>query len=578
MGRKAGVSLKALGFAALLLIGGGECARAALSTEQRQADFAELVSIVERSYGPLEWKREHLQLDFKKLVSDYQAQAVAAKGDADFYRVLSRFLSELKDAHVSPMVPSTYRGTLGFTVDYVQGKVLIDSIDPLKLPPVLFPFHRGDQLLALGGVPVEQLMPQLAVVGNTGFDQSYRRITAARLTSRRESTGLEVPKGVTTVTVLPRGATQPVTVTATWINTGTPVLELDDLSSLTAFTDFGAAAAPANGKELLKQIAKDPAFSMRLPQERLDEFSRAGISDIGSPQSMFSLPANAKVLDDVSVTAASWEAAGKKIGLLRINGYDDDGLTDVLVRALQELQDTDVLVLDQTNNPGGSVSLVSDIVGLFATGSYKDMGFALRPSLPWLQQFQDMNSKIDDMLSKDANDMAANALKARFGYLESEIRDALTQKRFLTTPVSLNMTGTFGMIQPNDAVVYKKPVLLLINEFDFSGGDAFPAVMQDNGRVTTFGVRTTGAGGNVREYGPLANSFFKFHLTESLMVRPNGQYVENLGVKADVPYEITEDDFNNGYRGYVKAFTVEALKLAGASADDIQKFAEGGSN
>ena len=76
------------------------------------------------------------------------------------------------------------------------------------------------------------------------------------------------------------------------------------------------------------------------------------------------------------------------------------------------------------------------------------------------------------------------------------------------------------------------------------------------------------------EYGPLANSYFKFNLTESLMVRPNGQYVENNGVKADVPYSITEDDFLNDYRGYVKAFTAAALKLAGvdqATIDALKK-------
>ncbi len=74
------------------------------------------------------------------------------------------------------------------------------------------------------------------------------------------------------------------------------------------------------------------------------------------------------------------------------------------------------------------------------------------------------------------------------------------------------------------------------------------------------------------EYPALTNSFFKFNLTESLMVRPNGQYVENNGIKPDVAYSVTEDDFMNGYRGYVKAFTVAALQLAGASQADIDAF------
>jgi len=121
-------------------------------------------------------------------------------------------------------------------------------------------------------------------------------------------------------------------------------------------------------------------------------------------------------------------------------------------------------------------------------------------------------------------------------------------------------------------VNYDKPVLMLINEFDFSGGDAFPALMKDNGRVTLFGAQTTGAGGNVREYGPLANSFFKLSLTESLMVRPNGEYMENRGVKPDIEYTVTEDDFMNNYRGYVRAFTIEALKLTGVSQAEFEAY------
>jgi len=234
--------------------------------------------------------------------------------------------------------------------------------------------------------------------------------------------------------------------------------------------------------------------------------------------------------------------------------------------------ETDALVLDQTNNPGGSVALVPEIVGLFAEKTYKDMDFKIRPSLNWVKKFADINVKIAALLKADPNDFAGNALKARFEYLESEITDSITQKRFLTRPVNLNLTGSYGVIQPNSMVRYTKPVLLLINEFDFSGGDAFPAIMKDNGRATLFGTQTSGAGGNVAEYGPLTNSFFKLQLTESLMVRPNGQYMENRGAVPDIHYEITEDDFMNDYRSYVKAFTVEVLKLAGATQAEIEAY------
>jgi C-terminal processing protease CtpA/Prc len=545
---------------------------AALTSDQRVDDFNQLVDTVLRNYGPLHLKVQTIGLDFNKDVADYKAKVSAAKSDTEFYDLLAGFLSTLQDAHVSSQVPSTYKASLGFTLDRINGKALIDSIDRLKLPEQFFPFQRGDQLISLDNVPVEQIVTQLNLQDNTGNPETSLHIATARLASRKQAAGFEVPTGVTLVTVLPRGAADPVTVTVTWINAGNPIVELDDLSNLSDGTS-GAISTAANGNELLAQIKKMPQFNSVMPKSFLDDVAQAGVSDLGSNTSMFKLPDGAQPIDGIPMTAAIYEVAGKKIGILRLPNYEDDGMLEVITRALTELQaKTDVLVLDQTNNPGGSVSLVSDIVGLFAQNSYIDMNFKVRPSLNWIDKIKEINDKIATMLAADPNDVAANALQARFAYLDKEFKTALAQKQFLTRPISLNLTGTFGTIQPNKDVSYTKPVLLLINDLDFSGGDAFPAIMKDNGRVTLFGAKTNGAGGNVAEYGPLVNSFFKFHLTESLMVRPNGNYVENSGVKPDIQYNVTEDDFMNGYHDYVKAFTVAALQLAGANQADIDAY------
>lgn len=562
-------TLQGLAVAALLLTAGAPSAQAALTVEQRLSDFTQLVNIVERNYGPLRWKKESIGLDFKRLVSDFDAKVRAARSDSEFYRVLAQFTSSLKDAHVGAIIPSNYSASLGFVCDLVEGKVLIEKVDALRLPEILFPFKRGDQLIAIGGVSVDKLINEFSRVGDTGHEPSAKRIAAARLTSRREASGMEVPKGITTVTVLAKGAAQPVTVTVTWKNSGTPLLELDDLAAILENDTSDMHAT--SGASFAEELAKRPEFQMALPRVTLDEWARAGFSDMGAPKSMFNLPEGAEELPNFPVTAAIYEAAGKKIGVLRINSYGDKGLLDVVARALVVMEEqTDVLVLDQTNNPGGDVSLVSDLTAFFADKSYQDVNFLLRPSLAWMGTFQDVNEKLGEVLKAKGDDLVANALKPRFEYLENEIRDSIRERRFYTNPVSLNFLGSFGMIQPSGAVRYTKPVLLLINEFDFSGGDMFPAIMKDNGRATLFGAQTTGAGGNVREHGPLSNSHFKVNLTESLMVRPNGEFIENRGVKPDVEYTVTEDDFMNGYRGYVKAFTAEALKLVGVSKEQFE--------
>lgn len=543
---------------------------AALTREQRLGDFNQVVSIIERNYGPLQWKQTTIGLDWKKNVENYREKIVTATTDAKFYQALSQFMSSLQDAHVSAQVPSTYRASLGFICDYINGKVLIEAVDALRLPEMLFPFKRGDQLIALGGVPVEKIMEEISLVNNTGYEVSQKRIAAARLTARREGSGLAVPRGVTTVTVLPKGAAQPVTVTATWINSGIPLIDLDDLSKL-PMAPVAFTSDASNGKEFLTSLKNLSLFNMKLPRAKLQDWAMAGLSDLANPKSMFTLPANAKQMDGLPITAAVYEAGGKKIGVIRIPVYDSEDLLQNVAMAVMEMQQTtDVLVLDQTNNPGGSVALVSALTSIFAEKSYQDMLFEVRPSLGWVDALSGINQELRDMLSADPQDVTANALKARFEYLETAMRESIVQRKFLTEPVSLDFTGRYGVILPQPTIRYTKPILMLINEFDFSGGDAFPAIMKDNGRVTLFGNRTSGAGGNVAEYGPLANSFFKFTLTESLMVRPNGQYMENRGVSPDISYAITEDDFMNGYRGYVQAFTVEALKLAGLSEADAK--------
>lgn len=556
---------------ALMVAATAQTSFAALNPEQRLADFHQLVNILKRNYGPLRWKKESIGLDFDAHVNDFRAKISAARSDAEFYQLLSRFAAGLKDSHVTAIVPSTYRATLGFGVDLVEGKLLIETIDRLRLPEVLFPFSKGDRLLAIDGVPAEQIMNRLNEVSNTGHQPSSLRIAASRITARRQDRGYTVPKGSAMVTVLPKGASQPITVATTWIIAGTPFVELDDLENLST-EDTVALPTAANGKQLLSQLKKMPQFNASLSAATLSDLKQIGISDMGAAKSMFKLPANATEIPG-PVTTAIYEAAGKKIGIVRIPQYMNAGLLEVLARAVQIMEKTtDVLVIDQTNNPGGSVTLVTAIVGLFADKSFKDMDFRIRPSQKWLANFQATNMKLEEMLKNDPNDFTANALKPRIDFIENELKEALKEKRFLTKPVSLNLEGTFGMIQPNTVARYTKPVLILINEFDFSGGDMFPALMKDNGRATLFGNQTSGAGGNVDEHGPLAHSGFKLQLTESLMVRPNGEFMENRGAKPDVQYDITEDDFMNGYRGYVKAFTVEALKLAGVSQAEVDAF------
>ncbi|MCR4295307.1 MAG: S41 family peptidase, partial [Elusimicrobia bacterium] len=97
---------------------------------------------------------------------------------------------------------------------------------------------------------------------------------------------------------------------------------------------------------------------------------------------------------------------------------------------------------------------------------------------------------------------------------------------------------------------YTKPILLLTNALDFSGGDFFPAILQDNQRATILGVRTAGAGGIVRSFSVNQFGIDRLSATTSLAERPNGKPIENLGVTPEIPYEITARDLRTGFAEY----------------------------
>ncbi len=558
-------------FTILLSVFSGSNAQAMLSDDERMADFAQLVTLVEKNYAPLRWKQQTVGLDWETHKETYRALTRNVRSDREFYQLLTKFLAGLQDAHVSISVPSTYQAELGFLCDYIEGKVLVEKINRNQLPDVIFPFEKGDELVSIDGRPVKELMTEIQESSTTGFAPSSDRLSAAFLTLRRESRGLAVPSGFTKVTVKKKTDGSVHTVMLTWVNKGRSVLDVDRFAST---PEFSSSIIKPSGslEEALDSLS---LLNLSLDKASLAELHQAGISDIGANESMFKLPEGAVANPLSPVTSAVYERAGKKIGIVRVPHYQDDNLINAVARSLRQMeQDVDVLVLDQTNNPGGAVSLVSLLTSAFVDKSTNDVQFAVRPSRKWLESFAGINGQIDAALARDPNDRAANALRPRFQYLESLIWDSLESRSYLTTPFSLDLMGSMGMIQPNQAVRFTKPVLILINEFDFSGGDVFPSLMKDAGRAKLFGMQTSGAGGNVAQYGPLTNSYFRFSLTESLIVRANGELLENRGVKPDVEYQVTEADFHDGYKGYVEAFTCEALKMVDADCNAVPEAEE----
>ncbi len=117
-------------------------------------------------------------------------------------------------------------------------------------------------------------------------------------------------------------------------------------------------------------------------------------------------------------------------------------------------------------------------------------------------------------------------------------------------------------IKPCSEYTYTKPILMLINEMDTSGGDFTPAMLQDAERVSLMGSRTAGAGGCVSNFFfPNANGISTISYTITLGKRTNHKKIENLGVTPDIPYSIKTDDIKNNYRSFIREINENVTSL-----------------
>ena len=264
---------------------------------------------------------------------------------------------------------------------------------------------------------------------------------------------------------------------------------------------------------------------------------------------------------------------GQKVGYVRIPDYMAGGNPQAYANVFAKLvslfeKKADALVIDQVNNPGGNMFYMYTLLSLLT-----DKPLAVPPHFMMLDQSdgklaseilkQSEKPSIEEMLKKAISDemmgfqavpSAENPIVKFAKYILNRLKRAQDEKNpklRLTDPIDL-----FGVsqIDPQPMVHYTKPIVVLINELDFSAADFLPTILKDNGRATLFGVRTAGAGGAVKSLQwPNQFGIEQVSYTWTLAMRLIGKVIENLGATPDVPYAITADDLQNGFHGYKKA-------------------------
>ncbi|MBM3766479.1 MAG: hypothetical protein FJW32_13915, partial [Acidobacteria bacterium] len=456
---------------------------AQLTADQKRADMRMLVDVFAKNYAPYEWKKTAVKFDALK-IGPWLDRAAATKTDLEFYDVCIEYVSSLFDAHDYLRLPSTFNASVGFTLDIYDGKVLIDSIDELRLPPDQFPAKVGDELVSFDGKSAADWLKDNAKYAYGGNTSSNRRDAAGLITSRSQVIMPFAHKiGDEAEVVFKNEAGETKTAKVLWRKRGTPVELL-----AWPFTVSNSAAQPRAAQELVdyREILKAKQNLM------VDTEGRAMVRGIAVKEPIFALPEGFTAtvgtgrFDTVYGGVITFEE--KKIGFLRIAQFAGASGTRLFRDALAAMKETtDAIVIDVTRNPGGSAYQVEDMAAELMTADWKVQGSEQITS--W-RQILALQSGIESA-RLFGDEEAARFLEFDLDHYQRAYKEGKGK------------TGPVPFCQINETRkplerAYPKPVLVLIDEFSTSASEHFAALLQDNGRAKLFGKRTTGAGGAVR--------------------------------------------------------------------------------
>ena len=463
------------------------------------------------------------------------------------------FCLSTKDYHVQALFYSTEQAYLPFEIKSAMGRYFISR----KEPGYFFPFQVGDEIIEVDGEPIDALIQRIKKeeIGENSpkTDQALAEIA---FTQRSGVLGNKVPKGFISLKGKKARDGRPFKVTVPWQWTPEKIPD--------PFLKTRQVVRGENGSEESFFLQKAPAFSLPNPLLQTPLYlgpTQSADHILGSLQAF--LPPLGKILwqEKGKFHAYIFETpSGEEIGYIRIPHF---GGNIEEVEAFGRIMNiferrTKGLVLDQMNNPGGSLFYLYGLASIFANEKMaiakhrvaltQEEIYDAVNALPYLEEISTLRD-VHQVIGEEIGGFPVNVHFARqmaqfFRFIIQEWKNG----KFVTDPTHL-MGLDYVFSHPHYR--YTKPILLLINALDFSGGDFFPAIMQDNQRARLMGSKTAGAGGFVLgTQFPNRCGLQSIAVTGSVASREDSSSLENLGVEPDIPYELTVEDLQNGYQHF----------------------------
>jgi hypothetical protein len=557
-------------------------ARAQLTTDQKLTDFKTMAAQFAKRYVAPLWKQTVYGVDMWN-IQPFLDRVAASTNDLDFYDICIDYVSQFHDGgHVFFAVPSDFVASTGISVDTYDGKPLIYAIDRILLPASRFPFQIGDEIISIDGVGAGDLMTSLTKYGILSNPRTAAGYAASLLTSRSQSVypyAVNVPD-TSQIVIRGQDATDR-TYTIPWVKSGVPLTSEGPVRSPNS--DSSKARTTQYRFHVSAEDAGEPAPPGPLYSEIRPELAVTGV---GALRPVFTFPPSFKLRlggnpGTDAYYSGTYPVGPYTIGFLRIPNFSPSiGVPAALAQFSSEIAyfnaNTDGLIIDDMRNPGGLVYYGEELIRRLIPKPFHYIGFELRSTAEWVRGF-------------DSYSLFLTAIRAPQYYQDfyaAMLKDVLTAfaegGHTGAMPIDIVAMNPLPLAAGLDQVPfldsktgipvgYTKPMMVLTDEFSFSGADYFAGTMQDNRAATIFGYRTGGLGGTNASYNAGAYSESVIGMLRGFMVRsttvsvagfPATNYIENVGVQPDIVDDYkTKDNLLHGGATFINDFTGAMVTL-----------------
>jgi Peptidase family S41 len=535
--------------------GSGAAALRDMSAVEAGEDLEQIFTLVRTLYGPYEYKEARFGYSIAKLEDEARAKLASAPGDDGFYTVANWFLSRFDDGHVSlltaPSADPVRLYVVGIVLQPVDGKALVaELIDP-SLAAVGVAY--GDEVVSVDGVSPFSLLDEFRKLDGFGNPLTNQHLIYQTFIRQGFAASIR-PTSPTTHVDFRRADGSEYSRDLIW---------RESREGRVPFVPERATLPALQGDSFMANRAL-----------AINNFARGSIATLGSPLPFFYTAATSAAFDITPVTpnsqtlarygldpsalpdifAALYTYAGKTLLLIRQAGYSAGEAVELnYYRAILDQYESfvDGLVVDQTHNPGGFLTYCIDFARLFTSTPGHNFVEAFNADRSWVNDLRAYARLLDPALSSEES--LSYELRA------TRVEAAYDAGQGLANPQTLFLNPE---LPPDDAFVWTKPRLVLIDELAGSCGDVFPMLVKSNHLAPLFGRRTMGLGGNVEGFGPLTNSQASLNLTRGLFTTHQADetyapsdFVENNGVTPDIEHVISVPDFRNGFVEYMTHFS-----------------------